>query len=78
MNINSKNSASTVERILVKPSEAAKVRPPFPRLPAFTIASIILSYAGYDDAVKIILARLCHNTQAYFENHEVFLSKCVK
>ena len=33
----------------------AKVKPPFPKLKAFSTAAIVLSYAGYEDEVLSIL-----------------------
>ena len=39
-----------------------KVRPPFPKLPAFSVDAIVLSLVGYEDEVIALLRLLSHNT----------------
>ena len=43
---------------------------PFPRLPSFLPAAIILSFYGTRDSVKELLMRLNHRSRAYFKKHK--------
>ena len=49
-----------------------KVRPPFPKLPAFSVDAIVLSLVGYEDEVIALLRLLSHNTSVYERSHKGF------
>ena len=55
-----------------------KVKPPFPKVPAFVIVAIILSYYGYDKKCKALLLRLNRNSSQYFKNHGEILKAFLK
>ena len=47
--------------------------PPFPSLPSYNVASLVLAYTGYADEVQDLLERLAHSTATYFETHQPIL-----
>ena len=47
----------------------ARVKPPFPKLKAFSTAAIVLSYAGCEDEVLSILKQLSTKTREYSVSH---------
>ena len=56
----------------VEKESSLKVRPPFPKLPAFSVDAIVLSLVGYEDEVIALLRLLSHNTSAYERSHKSF------
>ena len=56
----------------VEKESSIKVRPPFPKLPAFSVDAIVLSLVGYEDEVIALLRLLSHNTRAYERSHKGF------
>ena len=56
--------AQSVKLCLTKES-SLKVRPPFTKLPAFTVNAIVLSYIGYEDEVFALLLLLNRNCGLY-------------
>ena len=58
--------------IKVEKDSSLKVRPPFPKLPAFAVNAIVLSLVGYEDEVIALLRLLSHNTSTYERSHKSF------
>ena len=56
----------------VEKESSLKVRPPFPKLPAFSVDAIVLSLVGYEDEVIALLRLLSHNTATYERSHKSF------
>ena len=53
--------------------ESKKVKVPFPALPSFNIAALIMSYALYEDEAHNLLHELCWNTKNYAVSHRQLL-----
>ena len=54
-------------------SKALKVIPPFPRLPVFNVAALILSYINFNDEVISLLNTLSKNAYVYGKSHQDIL-----
>ena len=59
-------------RLRVTKESSLKVRPPFPKLSAFSVDAIILSLVGYEDEVVALLRLLSYNTSLYERSHKGF------
>ena len=54
--------------------EATRVKPPFPKLAAFSVAAMVLSLTGYVDEVQAILKQLSKATRNYSIKHANILN----
>ena len=54
-------------------SQQIKCIPPLKTLPSYISNSIVLSYFGYADEVKDLLALLSCNSRLYLKSHETIL-----
>ena len=56
-----------------------KKRPPFPSIPSFIVAAIVIGFTDFSDSVKCLMQKLSHNTRSYYRGHrnilETFLVK---
>lgn len=67
-----KNALSNL-KFIIEENLPVRVQPPLPKLPAFNVAALILSYYGYNDKVKRLLKRLNRNSRKYFISHKEIL-----
>ena len=47
---------------------------PFPALPRFPVAALVLQFYGHRGKVKVLLLRLSHTSRAYFRKHKDILA----
>ena len=59
-------------KLTIKKESSLKTRPPFPKLSAFSVDAIVLSFLGYEDEVHSLLRLLNHNCAVYERSHKDF------
>ena len=52
-----------------------KVKPPFPLLPSFDVAALILSFFAYDDLVLLLMRSCNKNSRRYALKHKPILKQ---
>ena len=61
-------------KLKIQKESSLKVRPPLqPKLPAFNVGAIVLSYVGYEDEVFSLLCLLNRNGRLYQFSHREYL-----
>lgn len=59
-------------KLKIGKESSLKVRPPFPKLPAFNVNAIVLSFIGYEDEVFMLLVLLNRNCGLYQVSHKEY------
>ena len=52
-----------------------KVKPPFPLLPSFDVAALILCFVAHDDLVLLLMRKCNKNSRRYALKHKPILKK---
>ena len=52
-----------------------KVKPPFPLLPSFDVAALILSYFAHEDLVILLMRKCNKNSRRYALKHKPILKQ---